>query len=305
MLFVYVIAVLAFFTLAQGLLSLRDGDAPKDEAPGPSLRRKTLLDDGAPWLAGFLLSAPIRFLDDLVQTSGMKRPTSAVLIFMCITTTAVMFAVSFTGLTPLLCLGAGIAVGIVVPFVALLRLRRKRFAKVADQLPEAIGMLVRALQAGHPIPAGIKVIAQQMPDPLGGELQKVHEAMSYGLDLRAALEKLTQRLPIEELHYMVAAIRIQYGAGGSLAGVLSLLANVMRERKKLRMKVIAMSAESRWSGYILAAIPVLLVSAVAAINPDYYKDVHTNQLLLYILIFAGLMVVGGMIMVKSIVNIKV
>lgn len=306
MLVVYPLAIVAFFALIQGsLMLLERGGTAAPDPQAPSLRRKALVDEGGPWLSFFLLSSPVQSLDALVKSSGLGRSTASVLIFMSIATTVAAVAVSVTGQGPVLCLLAGAIVGVALPLIVLLRRRRQRFAKFTDQLPEAIFMLVRSIQAGHPITAGIGMLAKQMPDPLGGEMQLVFDAMSYGLDLRQALEKLTQRVPVEELHYMVAAIRIQYAAGGGLAEILSLLGHVMRERKKLRMKVIAMSAESRWSGYILAAMPILLVGGLIGLNPGYYDDVHTNSLLVYILAGAAILVVSGFVMVKRIVNIEI
>src|SRR5207245_8135668 len=126
----------------------------------------------------------------------------------------------------------------------------------AEEPPAALDRFVRSVRAGHPIPTAIRMIAVEMPAPSGTEFGMVLDSMKYGLDLRDALQRMTQRVPVPELQYMVGAIRIQHAAGGNLAEILGSLSSIMRERLNLYMKVKALSAESRLSGKVLACIPV-------------------------------------------------
>jgi tight adherence protein B len=129
--------------------------------------------------------------------------------------------------------------------------------------------------------------------------------MSYGMDLRQAFEKMSQRLGLIEINYMIAAMRIQSSTGGNLAEVLSALSNVMREKVKMKAKVKALSAEARFSGLILAALPVLVVLALVLMNPHYYDAAETSDLLKAILAGAAALMLVGIFLVRKFVNIRI
>jgi tight adherence protein B len=129
--------------------------------------------------------------------------------------------------------------------------------------------------------------------------------MTYGLDLRDALQRMAQRIPIPELQYMISAIKIQHVAGGSLTGVLSSLAALMRERLKLQMKVRALSAEARLSGRVLACMPFAVFGLIYLRDPHFYDAARENPVLAAALYFAAFLVFGGIYLLRRIVNIRV
>jgi tight adherence protein B len=143
-----------------------------------------------------------------------------------------------------------------------------------------------------------------MPDPIGGEFKRVYDSMSYGLDLKDALDQMAGRLRVGEVHYMIAAIRIQYATGGNLSEVLATLASVIRERVRLKGKVKALSAESRLSGNIMSFMPFLVVAGLNFIRPDFYDDVPHNVTLQYIMAGALCLVFIGIVLIRRIVNIR-
>lgn len=301
----YTIAILAFFLLLQGWASLRAAkEAEARTEPGETLRRRTLADGLSPWLIDLVTFKVIRNFENLIATSGVGISANFALLLMEVLTTVIIVASAFAGLG-LWSVAIGLLLGGALPVSVLTTLRKRRFSRIGQQLPEALDMLVRSLRAGHPVPMGIKMIAHEMQEPIGGEFMRVHEAMSYGLNLREALEAMARRLHIAEVNYMVSAIRIQYWSGGNLSEVLATLAIVIRERKKLRMKVSALSAESRLSGHILAALPFVVAIAINWINKDFYKDVPNHPAQIYVLAFAGFLVLVGIVLVRRIVNIRV
>jgi tight adherence protein B len=156
-----------------------------------------------------------------------------------------------------------------------------------------------------PIGTGIRMVAGQMPVPIGAEFKRVFDAMSLGLDLKDALEDMSQRLDVNEIRYMVAAIRIQFSTGGSLADVLSSLSHVMQERVRLRLKVKALSAESRLSGNIMAVMPFLLIGGLLYLRPQIYQDVPTSPALQTILAVAGVMLGIGIVLMRRVVRFHV
>jgi tight adherence protein B len=255
------------------------------------------------WLARLFTTSPIRWFDNLVISSGMGGSPDKVMLWMTIVSAVILVALSFSLHWPFLwCLGAGVILGVALSIWFLIQIRRRRLAQISNQLPDALDMLVRSLRAGHPVSTGIGMIAEEMPDPIGGEFAMVYDEMSYGLDLRQALEKMGDRLQHHVIDYLIVAMRVQYGTGGNLAEILSSLSDVLRERLRLQGKVKALSAESRLSGRILSILPVAVVVLLAYINPHFYDDAWTNSTLASVLMGAGALLVLGILLLRHFVN---
>lgn len=295
---IYVVVVLAIFALMQAVVLALPVSDPTEPV---SLRRKTLADGIGPWLGEFA-----RDFENLVLLSGSGWSPTVWLSAMAVVTASVMLAAYFFlrawALTALL---GGTVAGVILPLMFLAVLRRRRLAKLALQLPEALDMLVRSLRVGHPIPIGIEGIANEMPNPIGGEFRRVFDSMAYGLDLKDALEHMSDRLHVPEVRYMVAAIRIQYATGGNLADVLATLAEVMRERVRLKTKVKALTAETRLSGNIMSVMPFVLVGGMFLLRPELYEDVPNSTTLQIIMGTAAALLLVGIVLMRRIVNIRV
>ena len=220
----YVVLVVASFALIQGCLFFAADmrEESRSLANELRLRRPTLADGVSPWLREILLTAPIRSFDNLVQTCGLTVRTERVLLGMM--AIAVLAVVLLDVWFPVFSLVGGLVLGVGLPFIILRRMRKSRMAKLTRQLPETLLMMVRSLKAGHPIPACIAMIGKEMPTPVGSEFKRVSDSMSYGLDLRDALTKMTERLhTVPELKYIGSAIKIQSSTGGNLAEILNSL----------------------------------------------------------------------------------
>jgi tight adherence protein B len=267
------------------------------------LRRRSYTFGMAPWMARVFTTSPIRWFDNLVLTSGMGRSPDKVMLWMTIVSAAIMVVLSISLRWPFLwCLGVGVAAGVTLSIWFLIHARRRRLAQITAQLPDGLDMLVRSLRAGHPVSTGIGMIAEEMPDPIGGEFELVSDEMSYGLDLRQALEKMGDRLQHHVIDYLIVAMRVQHGTGGNLAEILSSLSDVLRERLQLQSKVRALSAEARLSGRILSILPVAVVVLLVYINPHFYDDAWTNPTLASILMGAGALLALGILLLRHIVN---
>lgn len=303
----YVVFVIAFFALIQGVVFFSHDVREETRDTWSKILRPTLADGVSPWLRDILLTAPIRKFDNLVQTCGIKVRTENILLGMMVLAVAVMVVLDlYLAINPGLGLAAGLVVGPGMPLLVLSWMRARRMAKLTDQLPETLDMIVRSLKAGHPIPVSVGMIAKEMGDPIGGEFKRVNDAMSFGLDLRDALVKMTERLTtVPELKYVVSAIRIQAASGGNLAEVLGSLSSLMRDQHKLKMKVKALSAEGRLSGNILAIIPIGVFVFVNILTPGYYSGLKENPALAYLLALAGALVAIGIVVTRRIANIRV
>ena len=267
------------------------------------LRRRSYTFGMSPWLARLFTTSPIRWFENLVRSGGVGGSPDKVMMYMVIATVGIVAMLSAFVHWPLTwCLAGGIVCGVALPIWYLTRMRRRRLLRLTTQLPDALDMLVRSLRAGHPVSVGIGMIAEEMPEPIGREFAIVYDEMSYGLDLRQALEKMGERLRHHVIDYLIVAMRVQYGTGGNLAEILTSLSEVLRERLRLQSKVRALSAESRLSGKILSGLPIMVVVLLVFINPRYYDAAWTSRPLAGILAGAGGLLLLGIYLLHRFVN---
>jgi tight adherence protein B len=179
--------------------------------------------------------------------------------------------------------GALLPLAAIIPFIALRFLRKRRHKLFGFQLPEALELITRSLKAGHPVPVAVAMVAREMPDPIGTEFGVVADEVTYGSDLVSALQSMHARVGHEDLPLFVTAVSIQNTSGGNLREILDGLANVIRERGKLRRKVRAISTEGRMSAYILTAIPALLMMGMMVLMPQFYSAVWDKPKTWYLL----------------------
>jgi len=220
------------------------------------------------WLAG----ASMR-LENLLAAGGISwtlgRFVQIVALVAMAIAVVLVFFVKLSIAPAIVFAAAGAAVAALLFLTNRVRARK---AKMAEQLPDIVDMIVRSLQAGHPIRAALSTVANDAPDPLGSEIGIAVDEMTFGLELEEALENLRQRVAIPDLDYMVVAINIHSRTGGNLAEILANLSGVIRDRYRLFKKVLALSAEGRLSAYVIAAVPFVIALILGLSVPNYYAD---------------------------------
>jgi len=159
--------------------------------------------------------------------------------------------------------------GGLLPFFKIASDRAARFAKFEEQLPDAIDVVRRALMAGHPFNAALKLVAEDMQDPIAREFDLTFADINYGNDIRRAMLGLLARVPSVTVMAFVTAVLVQKETGGNLAEILNQIANVVRGRFKFQRRVRTLSAEGRLSAWVLALVPLFLFGAMSLLNPDY------------------------------------
>jgi tight adherence protein B len=212
--------------------------------------------------------------------------------------------VAFVLRLPTFLIPVGASIGL-LPFMTLLMRRRKRLKKFATQLPDALELIARALRAGHSLASGFQLVSQEMPPPIATEFQRTYEEQNFGVPLEDALKNLGERVPNIDLGFFITAVAIQRQTGGDLAEILDKLGYVIRERFKLFGQVQALTAEGRLSGYILNALPIIVLLALLKLNPNYVMLLFRDPLGIKMLAIAGVMQVLGAIAIHKIVNIRV
>lgn len=183
--------------------------------------------------------------------------------------------------------------------------RGARFKNFAAQLPDAMGLIARALRSGHSLPSALSVISQEMPTPVSTEFGMAFEEQNLGVPIEKALRSMLKRMPNLDLKFFVTAVAIQKQSGGDLAEILDKISYVIRERFKILGTVAALTAEGRLSGIILMAMPFALFLTVYAFNPDYVSLLFTSEEGRKMVGVAVVMQILGALVIKKIVNIKV
>lgn len=202
-----------------------------------------------------------------------------------------------------LCVITGIFMSL--PYILLLRARKKRLIRIEQQLPEAADFLARAMRAGHSFSNVLQMVGNELPEPLSGEFRTAHQEINYGMPLNEALYNLADRIPLTDLRYLVIAVVIQRESGGNLAEILGNISYIIRERLKLIGKVRVLSAEGRMSAWILGMLPFCVMILMVVINPQYVSTLWTDPAGIRMLWgSAGLMLIGAF-WISRIIQIRV
>lgn len=190
-------------------------------------------------------------------------------------------------------------IGAVLPFLWVKRRQRRRLEAFQAQLPDAIDMLVSAMKAGYSFQAAMNFIGQETPAPLGPEFARFYEEQRLGIDVRSALLSLQTRVDSMDLKMFVTAVLVQRESGGNLGEVLANISDIMRERFALEGELETLTAESRLSARILAALPVLVFLGMFALNPSFMRPMLQQAagqaMLVLALVSVGL---GYLVMVR-------
>jgi tight adherence protein B len=172
-------------------------------------------------------------------------------------------------------LGCGAALAL-VPFLYLRVKRNRRLKTMGHQLPYVLDMLRSALQAGHNLLRGLQMASSNSPDPLATELRMIVDHVRVGMRLPIAFELMYRRVPVEELSFLAAAVSVQEETGSSLGEILERVSQSIRNRQRLRDQIQTVTAQSRLSSIIVAALPAVILGAFYLLRPDYVEVLFTN-----------------------------
>jgi tight adherence protein B len=213
----------------------------------------------------------------------------------------VMALLLFKGTPFLLAFFVGTFAAVGIPHFVIGKMIARRVAKFTTNFPDAIELMVRGLRSGLPITETLGIVSSEVPGPVGVEFRGVSDKMKIGRTMEVALQEAADRLGTPEFQFFVITLAIQRETGGNLAETLSNLADVLRKRAQMKLKIRAMSSESKASAMIIGSLPFIVFGLVYMVNPSYLGGFFTDQRLIVAgLVGMGWMAIGVFIMAKMI-----
>jgi tight adherence protein B len=267
------------------------------------LEKKILSD--VPPLNRILLHVPgVQRLDRLLKQANVQHRLGVFVLL-----TLLLISIGFVGssLVPLSralsLVAAALSGSIPILFVRLKK--KQRMQKFQRQLPDGLGLIARALRAGHAFTSCMKLAADEFDDPLGPEFNRTLDEINFGVSIADALRNLARRVDCPDLKYFVVSVILQHETGGNLAEIIDSIAYIIRERFKFKGKVQVLSAEGKLSARILIALPFLVILALRYLNPEYMKVLFHDPMGRLIAGIAAFMMVLGIVFIRKMVEIKV
>jgi tight adherence protein B len=272
------------------------------------------LSDGKSGLLKEEATGSFAWIDELLERFSITEKTQLLILQADSKTTLGSLIVTSFGLgiagcfftflfMPVLLLAFAVAaVCAYIPYALLLFRRSRRISAFNTALPDAIDMIARSLRAGHSMIAAISIVSEHAVDPVGPEFAEVFRKQNFGLPLRDALMQLLDRVPSQDLRVLVTAILVQKDTGGNLAEILDRTVRVIRERLRIHGEIRTHTAQGRMTGWILCALPVVMLALINVVNPGYSKVLFSDPFGRELL-YAGVVLLSlGAVVIRQIVN---
>ena len=284
-------------------LNVMSAGAHAGQRPATLLKQRLLSE--SPAVQRVLLALPrIHSVDRFLEQSGVSWSVAQTLLL--------MLALAAGSATMMVVLDQPwlVALPVVVlvalsPILYVVRAKGLRLRQIDLQLPDALDLMARALRAGHAFPSALKMVGEEMADPVARDFGIAFDEVNYGIALQDALMNLATRVPSTDLKYFVVAVLIQRETGGNLAELLDKIAALIRARHKLLGTIRVLSAEGRLSAWILCLLPFVLAFAIFLINPQFVARLWTDPAGLTVIATAVVLMVVGIFWMRQIINFHI
>ncbi len=240
----------------------------------------------------------------LVLQSGLSLRFSrlVVLTFVSFLTGGLLTAVFQRGFfTSLL----GATVFSTFPIVFLHIKRKRRIARFEAALPDAIDLMARSLRAGHSVSAAMEIVAERCAEPLAAEFAQVSQQQRLGIMFRDSVLELANRVPSQDLRFLITGMLVQRESGGDLTDILDGARKVIADRLRIAGKVRVYSAQGRFTGWVLSLLPFVLLLLMDLLNPGYTQLLFTDSRGRQLLSASACSIFMGILVIRKIVNVKV
>jgi tight adherence protein B len=246
----------------------------------------------------------LRWLSDLIIASGLPYDQKKWLTYIGAAALILAAGAGLLTKSPLMALGGAVLGGVLVPLGVLKFKAGKRNAALGFQLPQALDIIVRSLEAGHPVPAAVALVGREMTDPIGTEFGMAADEIAYGATLEQAVERMAERCQHADVDLFAATVRLQEKTGGNLTGLLKLNATTVRDRHKMRLKIKAASSEGRASAMILTAAPFVALGLIVMLAPNFYGEVIHEPVVKFGLAGLGFWVFLGNLIMRRMIDMR-
>lgn len=269
-----------------------------------SIVKKRLLSE-TPAVDRLLLEIPrIHQLDRLLLQSGLALNVAGFLWLTIMGALAGFILATVFGLPLFAIIGVTVAMG-ALPLLYVLNAKHKRLITFEQQLPDALDLMGRALRAGHAFSGALKMVGDEMPEPVAGEFRITFDELNYGISLQDALQNMATRVPSDDLRYFVIAVLIQRETGGNLTELLDSISALIRARLKLMGTIRVLSAEGRLSAWILGLLPFIMAVVLNIINPKFMSVLWIDPTGLKVVWIMLVMMVVGVFWMRRVIRIHV
>lgn len=269
-----------------------------------SLLREKYLRNLAPWEQTLENLPVMQGLSQLIEQAGHKILAYRLMAIAVILAVCCCF-VAFSQTNHIIITLLATVFGGTLPLLKIMRDRSQRILKIEEQLPEAIDMMKRALRAGHPFSGALKLVSEEMPDPVGKEFKTTFADLNYGNDVRRAMLGLLQRIPSVPVMAFVTSVLVQKETGGNLAEILEQISTVIRGRFRLERKIKTLSAEGRLSTWVLAMVPLVLFAVIWVTTPDYLPTLVEDEIGRMLIGYGLVSAIVGSFWIRRIIRIDV
>jgi len=284
-------------------LRMMSAGAHTDQQTASLIKQRLLAD--SPALQKLLLQLPrVQLLDRLLEQSGMDWSVADLLGLSGLGLVLGAAMGAWLGLPGPLLLAVA-ALGLALPLLLVLRAKAKRLVRLGAQLPDALDLISRALRAGHAFPTAMKMVGDEMNDPVAAEFRTTFDEVNFGISMSDALMNLAARVPSTDLRYFVIAVMIQRETGGNLAELLDNISKIIRERIKLLGQIRVLSAEGKMSAWVLGLLPFAAALMIQLTNPGFLAVLYTDPVGKKMIAGALTMMVLGVLAMRKIIRIRV
>ena len=228
-----------------------------------------------------------------------------VLLSLCVGVVFAILGAVFYGRSIAVAGLSGLASAIMLPHLLVNFLTARRLKAFTAEFPEAIDLIVRGLKSGLPVPASIRIVAEEMRPPLGYEFSLISDRLRIGQNLDEALKISADRVPTPEFRFFVISLAVQRETGGNLAETLENLSDVLRKRRQMRQKIKAMSSEAKASAIILGSLPFLMFGIMMMLNPAYVSSLFSDPRGMIMVGFGMASLITGIVVMAKMVRFEI
>ena len=206
------------------------------------------------------------------------------------------------GLAMLAAAGAGVAAGLLLPHLYVSFRRKRRLLNFTQEFPNAVDVIVRGVKSGLPLSDCLRIIAAEGQEPVRSEFKTVVDDQTLGMPIQEAALRFAERVPLPETNFLATVVTIQSKSGGNLTEALGNLSTVLRERKKMRAKIKAMSAEAKASAGIIGSLPPIVAGILSLTSPDYISVLFTTTVGHVVLAGCAVWMSTGILVMRKMIN---